>query len=193
MTRHPIILKGVLPMELRVLRYFLVVAREENITRAAEMLHITQPTLSRQLTLLEEELGVKLLERGGRRIVLTGEGVLLRRRAEELVALADKTEQELLCQSAELEGHISIGTGETAAVAALARPVDDARRRGEHPRGRKALARRGGRQLVQPPGGGGARRGRKHRVAGGCGRHTVRRAVKNKSREASGQLTFPAF
>lgn len=74
MTRHPIILKGVLPMELRVLRYFLVVAREENITRAAEMLHITQPTLSRQLTLLEEELGVKLLERGGRRIALTGEG-----------------------------------------------------------------------------------------------------------------------
>lgn len=127
MTRHPIILKGVLPMELRVLRYFLVVAREENITRAAEMLHITQPTLSRQLTLLEEELGVKLLERGGRRIALTGEGVLLRRRAEELVALADKTEQELLCQSAELEGHISIGTGETAAVAALARSADDAR------------------------------------------------------------------
>ena len=108
-------------MELRVLRYFLTVVREENITRAAEMLHITQPTLSRQLAMLEEELGVKLMERGARKIVLTSEGALLRRRAEELVALADKTEQEFASQSETLEGRISIGSGEIAAVSALAR------------------------------------------------------------------------
>lgn len=108
-------------MELRVLRYFLAVVREENITRAAEVLHITQPTLSRQLSMLEEELGVKLMERGTRKIVLTSEGMLLRRRAEELVALADKTEQEFANQSDMLEGCISIGSGESAAVSGLAR------------------------------------------------------------------------
>lgn len=108
-------------MELRVLRYFLAVVREENITRAADVLHITQPTLSRQLSMLEEELGVKLMERGARKIVLTSEGMLLRRRAEELVALADKTEQEFISQSDTLEGCISIGSGESAAVSVLAR------------------------------------------------------------------------
>ena len=69
-------------MELRVLRYFLTLAREENISRAAEALYITQPTLSRQLAELEEELGVRLFERGKRKIVLTEDGILLRRRAE---------------------------------------------------------------------------------------------------------------
>lgn len=108
-------------MELRVLRYFLAVVREENITRAADVLHITQPTLSRQLSMLEEELGVKLMERGARKIVLTREGILLRRRAEELIALADKTEQEFASQSETLEGRISIGSGEIGAVSALAR------------------------------------------------------------------------
>lgn len=73
-----------------MLRYFLTVAREESITRAAEVLHITQPTLSRQLSALEEELGVTLMERGTRKVRLTRAGMLLRRRAEELVALADK-------------------------------------------------------------------------------------------------------
>lgn len=107
-------------MELRVLRYFLIVVREENITRAAEVLHITQPTLSRQLSMLEEELGVKLMERGARKIVLTNEGVLFRRRAEEIVTLADKTAQELANQSVSLEGNISIGSGEIATVSALA-------------------------------------------------------------------------
>ena len=81
-------------MELRVLRYFLVVAREENITRAAALLHVTQPTLSRQLMQLEEELGVKLFHRGKYHIVLTDDGVLLRRRAQEIVDLAEKTERE---------------------------------------------------------------------------------------------------
>lgn len=77
-------------METRVLRYFLAVAREENISRAAEVLHITQPTLSRQLSQMEEELGVILFERGTRRIRLTDAGVLLRRRAEEIIGLIDK-------------------------------------------------------------------------------------------------------
>lgn len=75
-------------MELRVLRYFLAVAREENMTKAAALLHVTQPTLSRQLAQLEGELGVKLFRRGQYRIVLTDDGMLLRRRAQEIVELA---------------------------------------------------------------------------------------------------------
>ena len=86
-------------MEIRVLRYFLTVVREESITRAAEMLHITQPTLSRQLAQLEEEVGVRLFRRGARGIALTNEGILLRRRAEEIAELVDKTERELLEQN----------------------------------------------------------------------------------------------
>lgn len=73
-------------MELRVLGYFLTVAREENITKAAALLHITQPTLSRQLMQLEEELGVKLFRRSNHSIVLTEQGMLLKRRAQELVS-----------------------------------------------------------------------------------------------------------
>ena len=82
-------------MEFRVLKYFLTVVREENITKAANVLHITQPTLSRQLAQLEEDIGVKLFNRGTRKISLTNEGMLLRRRAEEIISLVDKTEQEL--------------------------------------------------------------------------------------------------
>ena len=81
-------------MEIRVLRYFLMVAREENITKAAELLHITQPTLSRQLMQLEDELGTKLFRRSNHSIRLTEDGMLLKRRAQELVQLADKTEME---------------------------------------------------------------------------------------------------
>ena len=77
-------------MEFRTLKYFLTVAREENITRAAALLHLTQPTLSRQLMQLEEELGVKLFRRSQYRVVLTEDGMLLRRRAQEIVALEDK-------------------------------------------------------------------------------------------------------
>lgn len=106
-------------MEIRVLRYFLTVAREENITRAAEVLHITQPTLSRQLSQLEEETGTKLLERGSRKIRLTSDGMLLRRRAEEIVALVDKTAQELLTQEEDVEGTIVVGAGELASVQTL--------------------------------------------------------------------------
>ena len=79
-------------MELRLLKYFLAVAREENITAAAESLHVTQPTLSKQLMDLETELGKKLFERGKRKITLTEEGMFLRERAQEIVDLADKTE-----------------------------------------------------------------------------------------------------
>lgn len=106
-------------MEVRILRYFLAVAREENITKAAEILHITQPTLSRQLNQLEEEVGVRLFERGSRKIVLTNEGLLLCRRAEEIISLVDKTERELIVQEEVLEGTISIGCGELQAVQVL--------------------------------------------------------------------------
>lgn len=106
-------------MEIRVLRYFLTVMREESITKAAEVLHITQPTLSRQLAQMEEEVGVKLFHRGARRIELTNEGILLRRRAEEILQLVDKTEKELIEQEEQVEGKISIGCGEIAAVQVL--------------------------------------------------------------------------
>ena len=106
-------------MEIRVLRYFLTVVREGGINRAAEVLHITQPTLSRQLSQLEEEVGVKLFSRGARRITLTNEGILLRRRAEEILALVDRTEKELIEQEELVEGRIVIGSGELAAVQVL--------------------------------------------------------------------------
>ena len=83
-------------MEIRVLKYFLAVAREANITRAAEILNITQPTLSRQLMQLEDELNAKLFVRGKNKITLTDKGMILRRRAEELVDLAERTEKEFL-------------------------------------------------------------------------------------------------
>ena len=106
-------------MEIRVLRYFLTVVREESITKAAEVLHITQPTLSRQLAQMEEEIGVKLFDRGTRKIKLTNEGILLRRRAEEILQLVDKTEKELVEQEEQVEGKISIGCGEIASVQLL--------------------------------------------------------------------------
>jgi DNA-binding transcriptional LysR family regulator len=103
-------------MEIRVLRYFLTVAREGNISKAAEVLHITQPTLSRQLVQLEEELGTQLFHRGSRKIALTNDGMLLRRRAEEIIDLMDKTSQEILASEAKLSGTITIGAGELASV-----------------------------------------------------------------------------
>lgn len=108
-------------MEIRVLRYFLTVVREESITKASEVLHITQPTLSRQLSQMEEEVGVKLFNRGSRKITLTNEGILLRRRAEEILQLVDKTEKELIEQDEQIEGKISIGCGEIASVQILPR------------------------------------------------------------------------
>jgi len=116
-------------MEIRVLRYFLTVVREENITKAAEVLHITQPTLSRQLAQMEEEVGVKLFDRGSRKIQLTNEGILLRRRAEEILQLVDQTEKELVEQEEQVEGRISIGCGEMASVQLLPELFDSFRRR----------------------------------------------------------------
>lgn len=108
-------------MELRVLRYFLAVAREQSITAAAETLHITQPTLSKQLRELEEELGKKLFTRGNRKITLTEEGMFLRKRAQEIVELADKTEANFAAGVGSVSGDIFIGSGETGAVRYLGR------------------------------------------------------------------------
>ncbi len=116
-------------MELRVLRYFLTLAREESISRAAEALYITQPTLSRQLSDLEAELGVQLFTRGKRKITLTEEGVLLRRRAEEMTELADKTERELRARTERLAGVVSVGAAETYASELLVRAIDSFRKK----------------------------------------------------------------
>lgn len=110
-------------MELRVLRYFLAVAREENITKAAALLHVTQPTLSRQLMHLEEELGVKLFRRSQYRVILTVDGMLLRRRAQEIVELADKAERELQHHETKLTGEVAIGCGESAAMTFLSEHI----------------------------------------------------------------------
>lgn len=98
-------------MEIRVLRYFLAVAREENVSRAAESLHLSQPTLSRQLMDLEAELGKRLFLRGSRKITLTEDGLLLRRRASEIVELVDRTESELRESDELLAGEVHIGGG----------------------------------------------------------------------------------
>ena len=108
-------------MDLRVLRYFLMVAKEQSFTKAAEQLNITQPTLSRQLAALEDELGAKLFNRGGHSITLTNEGLLLKRRALELVDLEDKIVSEFKGNQESIEGKITIGCGEFKAVETLAK------------------------------------------------------------------------
>ncbi|KAB7790708.1 LysR family transcriptional regulator [Bifidobacterium leontopitheci] len=118
-------------MELRVLRYFLAVAEEGNITWAAQLLRISQPTLSRQLKQLEEELGVTLFERGAHAIALTEEGRLLRDRAQIIVSLADKTQDDLKRSSGELSGDITAGCGEVGGMTFLAGRM--AAFRGRHP------------------------------------------------------------
>lgn len=99
-------------MELRVLNYFLAIAREENMTKAAKTLHVTQPVLSRQMMHLEAELGVKLFTRSNHHINLTEDGMLLKRRAQELVSLAEKTRRDFMRKDTELTGDIAIGSGE---------------------------------------------------------------------------------
>lgn len=99
-------------MELRVLNYFLAIAREENFTKAAQQLHVTQPTLSRQIAQLEEELGVELFVRSNHNIILTEDGMILKRRAQELLSLADKTKRDFLHKEENLAGTVSIGSGE---------------------------------------------------------------------------------
>ena len=110
-------------MELRVLKYFLAVAREENITTAAKSLHVTQPTLSKQLKELEDELGTQLFIRGNRRITLTEDGMFLRKRAQEILDLTEKTENELKESDEMICGDIYIGGGETDAIRILAKVV----------------------------------------------------------------------
>lgn len=114
-------------MELRVLRYFLTIAREGSITNAANVLHVTQPTLSRQIHDLEEELGQRLFVRGSRNMSLTAEGMILRKRAEEIISMVDKTEAEFHSMSNVVSGDIYIGGGETEAVKLIAQIVCELR------------------------------------------------------------------
>lgn len=100
-------------MELRVLKYFIEIAREENITAAAEKLHVSQPTLSKQISDLEKELGKQLFLRGKRKTTLTDDGRFLFRRAQEIVDLADKTTSAFSPSEELVTGDISIGCGET--------------------------------------------------------------------------------
>lgn len=108
-------------MDIRVLQYFLAVAREESITKAAESLHMTQPPLSRQLKDLEKEVGKQLLIRGSKRVTLTEDGMLLRKRAEEMVELLEKTKAELAASEEIISGDIYMGSGETEAVSTIAK------------------------------------------------------------------------
>lgn len=114
-------------MEIRVLRYFLTVAREGSITRAANFLHLTQPTLSRQLQDLEKELGQKLFIRGSHNISLTPEGMILRKRAEEIVDMVDKTESVFRSISDTVSGDIYIGGGESESMKYIAEVIKDMR------------------------------------------------------------------
>ncbi|HJA71339.1 MAG TPA: LysR family transcriptional regulator [Candidatus Lachnoclostridium stercoravium] len=121
-------------MELRVLQYFLAVAREQSISGAAESLHLSQPTLSTQLKNMEEELGKQLMIRGtkgSRKIVLTEEGMILRKRAEEILELVKKTEREISLSDEQVAGDVYIGTGETDTVRIVARTIRTLQK--EHP------------------------------------------------------------
>lgn len=108
-------------MEIRVLRYFLTAAKEQNFTKAAEQLHITQPTLFRQLAAFEEELGISLFVRKGKSITLTDEGILLKRRALEILNLEERTLEELKGTEKAIEGTVIFGRGEFTAVEMLAK------------------------------------------------------------------------
>lgn len=112
-------------LDIRVLQYFLAVAREESITKAAEALRMTQPPLSRQLKDLEDELGKQLLIRGSKKVTLTEDGMLLRKRAEELVDLMEKTKAELASSNENINGEIHIGCGETEAISFLAQAAQN--------------------------------------------------------------------
>ncbi len=114
-------------MEIRVLRYFLTIAREGSITNAANFLHITQPTLSRQIHNLEEELGQQLFVRGSHSMTLTPAGMILRKRAEEIVSMTDKTEAEFNSMVNSIRGDIYIGGGETDAIKLIAQIAKDLR------------------------------------------------------------------
>ncbi len=112
-------------MDIRILQYFLAVAREESITKAADTLRMTQPPLSRQLKDLEKEVGKQLLIRGSKKVTLTEDGMLLRKRAEELVDLMEKTKAELAASDENINGDIYIGCGETEAISFLAQSAQN--------------------------------------------------------------------
>ncbi len=112
-------------MELRVLQYFLAVTREQSISGAAESLHLSQPTLSRQLKDMEDELGKQLLIRGSRHVTLTEEGMILRKRAEEILELVKKAEDEISQTDDIIAGDITIGAGETDGIRFLTRAAQD--------------------------------------------------------------------
>lgn len=118
-------------MDIRVLQYFLAVAREESITAAAEKLHMTQPPLSRQLKDLEDELGKQLFIRGNRKVTLTEEGLLLRKRAEEMLELMEKTKSEIRTANDHITGDIYIGASETDGVRIVARTIENLQKK--HP------------------------------------------------------------
>ena len=110
-------------MDIRVLRYFLALAREESVSKAADTLHTTQPNLSRQLSDLEEEVGKKLFIRGGRKVVLTEEGMFMRKRAQEIVDLLERTEADFAKFDEVTSGDVYIGAGETHAMRVVARAI----------------------------------------------------------------------
>lgn len=112
-------------MELRVLRYFQMVAREENITRAAQLLYVTQPTLSRQLMQLEDELGTKLFKRKNHSIFLTEDGMRLKKRCKDILELADQIDREFAGkQDGGISGKITIGSAETKSIADIAKVME---------------------------------------------------------------------
>ena len=118
-------------MDIRVLEYYLIVAREESITKAAAILHVTQPTLSRQLMQLEEELQVKLFNRTSHSVVLTEDGLLFKRRAQEIVELSEKTKRDFIRGNRELSGEIGIGCGEFRSIQIIAQIMKEFKK--EHP------------------------------------------------------------
>lgn len=114
-------------MEFRVLKYFLTVAREGSITGAANYLHLTQPTLSRQLQNLEKELGQKLFNRGQLNISLTPEGMILRKRAEAIIDMVEKTQNEFTSLKNDISGEVHIGAGETETLKSIGDIINDIR------------------------------------------------------------------
>ena len=116
-------------MDIRTLRYFLTVAREENMTTAAQLLHVTQPTLSRQIVDLEQELGRTLFVRTNRQTLLTEDGMHLRRRAEEIVSMVDRTEMEFQTTEEEVYGELHIGAGETQSMLLIAEAAESLKKR----------------------------------------------------------------
>lgn len=119
-------------MDIRVLQYFLMVAKAESITKAAELLNMTQPPLSRQMRELEEELGKQLLIRGSKKITLTEDGILLRKRAEELVSLMEKTRSEIMSSDENINGDVYIGCAETEAISFLAKVAQRLQEKNSH-------------------------------------------------------------